>query len=224
MMTKLFFVSASISVLARLQIETVETYGKNFIHGSTVSEESKKEIHFVLLQIINAFKTLQAQGIEEASINLMNLVVCREEKDPHPRICITDSFERSENGNSLCQCLIHTIKENFPPTDLTNLLTSILLKEKATSLSQAKGILEFILWGPADIIFGNSNRERESCLQRWLDLERATVLHGLVRTRAELTVFEEWQLLFLVRTSAKIMAEASLLLENSGHEENVSTA
>ena len=48
--------------------------------------------------------------------------------------------------------------------------------------------------------------------QRWLDLERATVLHGLVRTRAELTVFEEWHLMFLVRTNAKILAEASALL------------
>lgn len=56
-------------------------------------------------------------------------------------------------------------------------------------------------------------REREVTLQRWLDLERANVLHALVRTRAPLTVTDEYQLLFLVRTSAKIMGEASLLLD-----------
>lgn len=187
------------------------------------SEESKKEVNFVVLQMINAFKSLQAQGIEEVSKNLTSFVVCREEKDPHPRVCIVDSFEGSGNRNSLCQCLIHAITEILPPTDLTSLISNVLQKEKAVSLSQAKGILEFILWGPADIAFGISNGERESALQRWLDLERATVLHGLVRTRTDLTVFEEWQLLFLVRTSAKIMAEASLLLEY-GMGEDVSTA
>lgn len=210
-----FFFSflASISVLARLQIETVETYGRSMNSG-VLNDESKKEVNFVLLQIINAFKSLQAQGIEEAPKTLSNMIVCREERDPHPRLCITHSMERSEEGTSFCQCLLHTIKDILPPTDLTPLIANVLRKEKAVSLSQAKGILEFSIWGPSDIAFGNSTRERESALQRWLDLERATVLHGLVRTRAELTVFEEWQLLFLVRTSAKIMAEASLLLES----------
>ncbi|KAK6635649.1 hypothetical protein RUM44_000903 [Polyplax serrata] len=216
-------IQASISVLTRLQIDMIESYGKSMRSG-VHSDESKKEVNFVLLQIINAFKSLQAQGIEEVSKKLTNFVVCREEKDPHPRICITDSSDRSnESRDSLCQCLINVINEILPATDLTPLIANVLQKEKAVSLSQAKGILEFSLWGPADIAFGSSNRERESALQRWLDLERATVLHGLVRTRAELTVFEEWQLLFLVRTSAKIMAEASLLLEN-GTGEDVSTA
>lgn len=201
--------------MTRLQIETIETYGKTLSTGA-ISDETKKEINFILLQIINALKCLQAQGIEEAPVNLTNLIVCREERDPHPRVCITHSFERSDDSSkgSLCQCVINALTDVLPPTDLTSLITDVLRKEKAVSLSQAKAILEFTLWGPADIAFGNSTRERESALQRWLDLERATVLQGLVRTRAELTVFEEWHLLFLVRTNAKMMAEASLLLES----------
>lgn len=75
-----------------------------------------------------------------------------------------------------------------------------------------KSVLEFSLWGPADVTLGGP-RDREVTLQRWLDLERANVLHALVRTRAPLTVTDEYQLLFLVRTSAKIMGEASLLLD-----------
>ena len=73
-------------------------------------------------------------------------------------------------------------------------------------------MLEFSLWGPADATLGGP-RERELALQRWLDLERATVLHALVRARAQLTLADEYQLLFLVRTSAKIMCEASLLID-----------
>lgn len=80
-------------------------------------------------------------------------------------------------------------------------------------LTQVKSVLEFSLWGPADATLGGP-RERELALQRWLDLERATVLHALVRSaRAQLTCTDEYQLLFLVRTSAKIMCEASLLLD-----------
>lgn len=184
--------------------------------NGSLTDETKKEINFVLLQIINALKSLQAQGIEEAPVNLNNLIVCREERDPHPRICITHSFERSDDSStgSLCQCVMNALTDVLPSTDLTNLISDVLRTEKAVSLSQAKAILEFTLWGPADIAFGNSVKERETALQRWLDLERATVLQGLVRTRAELTVFEEWHLLFLVRTNAKMMAEASLLLES----------
>jgi len=73
-------------------------------------------------------------------------------------------------------------------------------------------VLEFSLWGPADVPLGGS-REREVALQRWLDLERANVLHALVKTKAALTVIDEYQLLFLVRTTAKIMSEASILLD-----------
>ena len=89
------------------------------------------------------------------------------------------------------------------------------------ALGQVKSMLEYMLWGPSDIAFevGNQNQEsREQALQRWLDLERATVLHNLIRTqglwRIHLTVFEEYHLLFLVQTCAKMLHEASLLFES----------
>jgi hypothetical protein len=42
---------------------------------------------------------------------------------------------------------------------------------------QVKSMLEYMLWGPSDITMSQS---REQGLQRWLDLERATVLNNLV--------------------------------------------
>ena len=51
-----------------------------------------------------------------------------------------------------------------------------------------------------------------------LMVERATVLNNLIRTQGlwniQLTVYEEYHLLFLVRTCAKMLREASLLFES----------
>ena len=73
-------------------------------------------------------------------------------------------------------------------------------------------MLEYILWGPSDISLNGSVREREVTLQRWLDLARATVVHGLVRSKVELTIYDECHLIFLVRSNAKIMLDASQII------------
>ena len=100
-------------------------------------------------------------------------------------------------------------------------MAELLQVESSMALGQVKSMLEYMLWGPSDIAFevSNQNQEsREQALQRWLDLERATVLHNLIRTqglwRIHLTVFEEYHLLFLVQTCAKMLHEASLLFES----------
>lgn len=82
-------------------------------------------------------------------------------------------------------------------------------------LFQVKSVLEYALWGPSDVPLNGTNKERELALQRWLDLERATILHGLVRSRVELSAYDECHLMFLVRSSAKIMSEASAILTGS---------
>lgn len=203
-----FYFTGSISVLSRIQIETLANYCRS-VCNIQLTEEIKKEIHFILLQTINALKTLQAAGIEEAPCGLLNVVVCREERDPHPRVCILPGPVREPACASLCACLLELL-EGLPTTELSALLSATLRAEKAVSLSQVKALLEFTLWGPADIAFGGA---RGAALQRWLDLERASVLHGLVRTRADLSVFEECHLLFLVYTNAKVLTDASVLLE-----------
>lgn len=69
----------------------------------------------------------------------------------------------------------------------------------------------------------NTIKERELGLQRWLDLQRATVLHGLVCARVQLTVYEEFHLLFLVRSNARMMSDASLLIESSNMKHSVTS-
>jgi hypothetical protein len=209
-------VAAYVVVLNQMQVDTIQTYG-TMLRSKAPEEEQRRDGSFVLLQLVNGLKTLQAQGIEEGPLSLSNFVLCREERDPQPRLCILQVLgigPASEEG-SLCQCALTAMQDLLPVTAaLTPLISDLLHQERAVSLSQVKSVLEFFLWGPADVTLGTPSSDRELVLQRWLDLERATVLHGLVHTRVELTAFEECHLLFLVRTSAKMMCEASILLDS----------
>lgn len=199
-----------------MQVDTIQTYG-TMLRSKAPEEEQWRDGSFVLLQLVNGLKTLQAQGIEEAPSSLSNFILCREERDPQPRLCILQALGTGpacEEG-SLCQCALAAMQNLLPASAaLTPLISNLLHQERAVSLSQVKSVLEFSLWGPADVALGTPSSDRELVLQRWLDLERATVLHGLVHTRVELTAFEECHLLFLVRTSAKMMCEASILLDS----------
>lgn len=237
-----------------MQVDTIQSYA-DLLLGTKSSDEHSRDICFILLQLINGLKYLQAQGIEEAPASLSNFVLCREDKDPNHRLHILydasitfnqleeDSENSDENKVSLCQCALiamfdllmqdsSSIKSRtttttnvklpntLPSYEAFSIMAQILQQEKAVSLSKVKSILEYMLWGPSDIIFETKSgpKEREQALQRWLDLERATVLNNLIKTQGlchtELTVFEEYHLLFLVRTCAKMLREASMLLDS----------
>lgn len=211
---------ASVAVLSKLHVDTIRSYG-----SSLSGEEHWRDASFVLLQLVNGLKLLQAQGIEEASRSLSSFVLCREDRDPQPRLCVLPELQRLVNDEekvSLCQCALAALNQLVPSSPLAPLIAELLAQERAVSLSRVKSVLEFSLWGPADVALGVPPTDRELALQRWLDLERATVLHGLVRTRVELTPFEECHLLFLVRTNAKMMCEASLLLDKHKNPESTS--
>nr|CAD7602718.1 unnamed protein product [Timema genevievae] len=288
-------VQACVAVLPRLQANTIQSYAASLRERAcTNAEEQMKNSCFVLLQLVNALKHLQAQGMEEAAASLSSFLLCAEEREQvSPRLCVLQGLGagtmRSDDGEkkvSLCQCALIAVRELMPDKPLTPLVSRLLSQERAVSLSQeppppsspdqdlnldlpvlsnraqhetsmlanyatevdhpsgvvvtapgyisrgpgfgpqcfqnfsvkqqVKSVLEFSLWGPADVTLA---LDRDLALQRWLDLERATVLHGLVRTRVELTSFEECHLLFLVRTSAKMMCEASMLLDSNKQPE-----
>ncbi len=240
-------------MFGRLQVETLETYTKKLASSSrlTSSQSWEKEISFVLLQLTNGLKSLQAQGIEEVNTDFLEYVLLtRVDKDPQYRIIILDQAYKSGPGTrpqklSLCSAALAAMLMLFqvdqPVDEVLNLpqnlpklpeltpsvgmfrsMAEILQRNSSSSmaLGQVKSMLEYMLWGPSDIAFEVSTQEtREQSLQRWLDLERATVLHNLIKTqgllwRIHLTVFEEYHLLFLVQTCAKMLHEASLLFES----------
>lgn len=71
------FVLATISVLSCQHVTTVQSFGamSKDINGESASREAS----FVLLQLVNALKSLQARGIEDASRSLSDVVLCRED-------------------------------------------------------------------------------------------------------------------------------------------------
>lgn len=126
----------------------------------------------------------------------------------------SNHHDEDEPMGTLCKCAHIALTEMLPTTKMTPIVADILQQDRSESLSKSKSVLEFILWGPSDVVLTGSTKERETALQRWLDLERATVLHGLVRTRVELTVYDECHLMFLVRSTAKIMNDAAKIIAN----------
>ena len=72
----------------------------------------------------------------------------------------------------------------IPSVSMFITMAVILQRDGGVSLGQVKSMLEYMLWGPSDIIFdfrhGREAESREEALQRWLDLERATVLHNII--------------------------------------------
>lgn len=75
-----------------------------------------------------------------------------------------------------------------------------------------KSVLEYVLWGPADVAINGPIREREVTLQRWLDLSRATALRSLAGNKIDLTIYDECHLIFLIRSNCKTMLEASQVI------------
>ncbi|XP_060801412.1 uncharacterized protein LOC106137033 isoform X2 [Amyelois transitella] len=250
-------VQATIVVLAHAQVDTIQSYGES-LHAAEglstkdhqlVQTEQTHEAIFMMLQLINGLKCLQARGLEEIPESLSSFISLKEiqplvthgstlnlpspddrlnslwspKTNSYGRLCILQGLSEEmnckksadEDLNSLCKCATKALEILLPGEKLTPLLKDVLQEERAISLNQAKSVLEFMLWGPLDVVQGVPVQERELSLQRWLDLERATVLHGLVRTRVQLNVFEQLHLLFLVRSTAKAMCDASVLLEKA---------
>lgn len=251
-------VQATIVVLAHAQVDTIQSYGESLhaTEGLTTKEyqlvqtEQIHEAVFMMLQLINGLKCLQARGVEDIPETLTAFIAMKDiqpsvshgstlnlpspddrlnslwapKTNSYGRLCILQGLSEETNCsrssdeehlNSLCKCAIKALEILLPGEKLTPLLKEVLQEERAISLNQAKSVLEFMLWGPLDVVQGVPIDERELSLQRWLDLERATVLHGLVRTRVQLNVFEQLHLMFLVRSTAKAMCDASVLLEKA---------
>jgi len=60
-------------------VTTLQLFGVT--SKDTNNENANREPLFVLLQLINALKSLQARGIEDANKSLNDVVLCREDKD-----------------------------------------------------------------------------------------------------------------------------------------------
>lgn len=72
-----------------MQVNTIQSFGEMLKNKSQTNEEVWKDGSFILLQLVNALKVLQAQGIEELPLSLTSFVLCREvDKDVNYRLCV----------------------------------------------------------------------------------------------------------------------------------------
>lgn len=60
------------------------------VGNSTVDDILYREVGFVMLQLVNGLKNLQAKGIEEMPASLPNVILCKEidNKEAQARLCV----------------------------------------------------------------------------------------------------------------------------------------
>lgn len=66
---------------------------------------------------------------------------------------------------SLCKCVPTVLNMLLPKHQISEVVKRVLGDEKATSLSQAKAVAEYWLWGPLDV---TSVNDRQAALQRYV--------------------------------------------------------
>jgi hypothetical protein len=122
-----------------------------------------REVGFIILQLVNGLKNMQAKGIEEMPLSLSNVIMCREtdNKDQQAKLCILQGYEEEfkltqtrflkisnfrinsdlsrdeeETMSTLCQCALKVVKEILPDTKLTPIISHLLAQERADTLSK----------------------------------------------------------------------------------------
>lgn len=82
--------SGNVVVLPWMQIHTIQSFGELLKSKAVLNkEEASKEGIFILLQLVNALKMLQAQGIEELPLSLSAFVLCKEmEKETNNKLYV----------------------------------------------------------------------------------------------------------------------------------------
>lgn len=125
--TQVRMIQTTISVLPRMNIDTIQSFGNilktkitnystqkqkyssntnlvqklntedgenitNIINGNSTNldEIVFHEVGFIMLQLVNGLKNLQAKGIEEMPLSLSNVVLCKEieNKESQARLCV----------------------------------------------------------------------------------------------------------------------------------------
>lgn len=230
--------TASIYILQNSKVMTVNDFAKASSTDLANQYIHLRNYCFVLLQMIHTLKSLQAEGIEEINYDLeiLALVVTDDDRPPILVLFPEDKMNLTQcdlsNRKTLCQATLETMLyflQIISVDDLQNCIVNgeqladpvahtfraiakVLSEEKASSLSQAKGFLEYMLWGPVDVKISQNDSEDvlDTILQRWLDLQRAQMVKSTISTLQNrknlhlgLHVYEEYQLIFLLQASVK---------------------
>ncbi|XP_047481903.1 uncharacterized protein LOC125034234 [Penaeus chinensis] len=230
-------VQGTVWVLPPLSLTSLQSLaGETRARLTAAPAEWERQTCLVLLQLVTGLKHMQAQGLEETCLDLT--LAARGSKleghDPDHRLVIAPPAEHDAPLMSLCQVAAAAaqlfmgaddpllrartgslaVPAAVPSRQAFRALLQLLHQEKAGSLTKVKCILELLLFGPESAgIQGKDPEEVEAVLQKWLDLERATLLHALIRGPLEASVLTKLHLLFLVRSNTRVLREAVKFFE-----------
>ncbi|XP_035219321.1 uncharacterized protein LOC118192455 isoform X2 [Stegodyphus dumicola] len=225
---------ATVLVLDRSNISTIESFTESL--PNPLTEENEKELCFIILQLIQFLKSLQAQGIESMDSSFQNLILSKTKQDKfNTLVFISDNcYDENDYASdsckiSLCQYALMLIfqmlsiqtSEDFASSSATKFSSSmakkvfetaisLLVEEKAVSLSQTKTLFECFLWDATKVLeaFSNSD-DTDNILHRWLDIERANFIKNLIDEKAcDINIQSEYFSQFLIRTSVRNIKDA----------------
>ena len=82
------------AVLPWLNVNTIQSYGELLKCRSMQNgDDTSKDANFIMLQLVNALKVLQAQGVEELPQSLSCFVLCREmDKDTNNKLYVLQGY------------------------------------------------------------------------------------------------------------------------------------
>lgn len=220
--------TATVWVFPPLSVQPVWDLVSNY--PAVTSHQQEQEVCLLLLQTVHHLLELQQRGQLFVDQSLCELVAADADGDPHCRLVAIYGNSGGQQKLTSCQAALAVMLRmlgvqdalervrdgrgvsvpEVPSLNAFELLASLLLRDE---LPRVRTVLEYLLWGPADLELTGAH----GSLQRWLDLERATLLNSLIRTQklwsVELSVLEEFRLMFLVQTDSAALQDASALLE-----------
>ena len=161
-----------------------------------------------LLQLLRAICWLQHESLdqqERRQLELDEIVFYREDNnDIHRLVWMMASCD--ETGRTVEQCQqqqSHSIIQLLAPS------LTVQLVDRLISIPSVERMIVYVEY----VLFGPPGHLDEQMMQRWLDVERASVLNQLIRTqglwRIKLSVMEEFRLAFLVSASPSNLIDAS---------------
>lgn len=162
----------------------------------------------VVLQICRAVEWLQQQQHNSIRVQPEEIVFYREDnRDIYRLFWLTGSGGEERSVRDILSVSVRLLAP----------LLTVPQTDKLYSLIQQRAdhvipYLEFALFGPTDELMDNDPEPLDT-FQRWLDVERASVLNELIRTqglwRVKLSILEEFRLSFLVSTSPQRLLDTS---------------
>ena len=164
----------------------------------------------VVLQICRAVEWQQQQQQQNSALRIQpeEIVFYREDnRDAYRLFWLTGSGVEERSVRDILSTSVRLLAP----------LLTVQQTDKLYSLIQQRAdkviaYLEFALFGPSDELM-DSDPEPLDTFQRWLDVERASVLNELIRSqglwRVKLSILEEFRLSFLVSTSPQRLLDTS---------------